>query len=50
MREEWSKRELSELGQGLLGFTAQQKLQIKTYIEATATRQSADQEDRSARR
>jgi hypothetical protein len=48
MRGEWGMRELNALGQGLLGFTRQQKKQMKLY--ALAARQSTVKQDRNAHR
>jgi hypothetical protein len=48
MRGEWGMRELNAQGQGLLGFTRQQKLQMKVYL--IAARQSAVTQDRNTPR
>jgi hypothetical protein len=48
MRGEWSIRELNELGQGLLGFTPQEKLRMKSYV--LAARRSTVNQDRNARK
>jgi hypothetical protein len=41
MQGAWGKRELNELSQGLLRFTEQQKLQMKSMLDALASRVTA---------
>jgi hypothetical protein len=50
MRGEWGKRELNELGQGLLRFTSQQKRQMQSYMDELAATRSGDREGQSRKR